>query len=284
MCLVDNIFYNFVHIKNEDVDVMIFNYGSYAGRIIYIVVLIALFCCIPFIKSWNRVMARIERDEYEGARDRLKKLLHFSMLLIIPVTVFVFTSAETIQIAVFKKPNAVIADIQSLSAFMILFIAVAVFLSWLLNHMGKSLLFVVNLSIAWAVHIALLVLMVLILKKDLLGILIAEEAAFAVYDLLCTFMLFKMLKYRHDIIRNAGIPTLSAAVAGLILLFTNKLFANLIGEVLTLLVGILIYTVVYFIVLILLKGITTEELERVPLGRLLMRFSHSVQHDDFYEE
>lgn len=284
MCLVDNIFYNIVQMKNDNADIMIETYGAYAGRVMTFVILLSLFCSIPFIKSWNRVMARIERDEYEGARDRLNKLLRHGVIFIIPVTVFAFTAMETIQIAIFGKGTDLISGVAHLSSLMILLLSVGIFLAWLLNHMGKSLVFVVNLTVAWIVHAILLVLLELLFNQGTLGILIAQEISFAVFDAMCLFLLFKMLKYRFDFLKNVGIPVIAAAVAGLILMFINMIFAKMIGEILTLIIGIIVFAVVYMLILIILRGIRAEELERSPLGKLFVPFAKNVQHSRFYEE
>ena len=284
MCLADNIFYNIVHIKGEDVAEMTSLYGAFSGRIVSFVILASFLCCIPFIKSWNRVMARIERDEMEGARDRLKKLLHFGSMLLIPVSIFLFTAAKEIQVMIFGKYSKLIEGLDQWAAFMIFFLSLGIFLSWLLNHMGKSVLLVLDLTIAWISHVAFMVLFVVVLHKDLLGVICAQMIAFAVYDVFGFVMLFKMIKYRHNVLRNFGMPIISAAMAGLVLLLINRLFVDRIGEVLTLLIGVIVYTIVYMIVMIVLKGVKTEELEKIPIGRLFMGLSHAIQHDRYYEE
>lgn len=284
MCLVDNIVYNISQMKRDNADAMIESYGAFAGRIETFVIFLSLLCSIPFIKSWNRVMARIERDEYEGARDRLNKLLRHGVILIIPVTIFAFTAMDTIQIALFGKNTDLISGVAHLSSLMILLLSVGIFLAWLLNHMGKSLIFVVNLTVAWIVHAVLLVLLVLIFDRGTLGILIAQEVSFLVFDAMCLFLLFKMLKYRFDYLKNVGIPVIAAAVAGLVLMFINMIFVKLIGEVLTLIIGIIVFTVVYMLILIVLRGLKVEELDRFPLGRLFVPFARSVQHSRYYED
>jgi O-antigen/teichoic acid export membrane protein len=284
MTLADHITYNIVHIKSGDVENMVENYGAFYGRIGAFTVLLALFCCVPFIKSWNRVMARIERDEYEGARDRLYNVFHFGVIMMVPVTIYAFTSIEVIQVALFGKSTSLSSGLMHLSTLMIIVVAIGIFLAWILIHMGKSLIFVVNIAASWIAHIVLMVLLVVILKWDLLGILLAQEIAFAVFDVMSLLVLFKMLKYRYHLLYTVGIPVVSAAISGLVIMFLNMLLVNLIGEVLTIVVGIVVFTIIYMLILIVLKGITTEELSKVPFGRLFMAFSHSVQHDGFYEE
>ena len=284
MCLFDNIFYNIVHLRSEEEVDMISLYGAFSGRIVSFVILAAFLCCIPFIKSWNRVMARIERDEMEGARDRFKRLLHFGSMLLVPVTIFLFTAAKEVQVIIFGKYSNLIEGLDQWAAFMVFFLALGIFLSWLLNHMGKSLLLVVDLTICWICHVAFMVLFVAILHKDLLGILWAQLIAFCVYDIFGLIMLFKMMKYRQNLIRNLGIPIISSAIAGLVLLLVNKLFVDRIGEILSMLIGIVVFTIVYMIIMIVLKGVKTEELEKIPMGRLFMGLSHAIQHDRYYEE
>lgn len=284
MSAIDNIIFNLVQIKNDNARDMIAMYGAYVGRVVSFVILLSFLCCLPFIKSWNKVMARIERDELEGARDRLKKLLHFTYMLLAPVATALFVSSDIIQIAIFGKSSDQVAGLFQLGAIMLFFLSLGIFISWLLNHMGKSLLLVINISIAWAVHIGLMILLVLILNWELKGVIMAEIAGFAVYDIICLFMVLKMLKLRSNILGNVGIPLVAAALSGLVLLAEKKLLADHIGEILTILIGLVIYVIVYMVLLIVLRGVRTSELEKIPMGKFLMGFSSRIQHDKYYEE
>ncbi len=284
MCLVDNIIYNLIQMKNGNSRDMIAIYGAYNGRVVSFVIMLSFLCCLPFIKMWNKVMARIERDELEGARDRLKRLLHFTYMVLAPVATALFVSSDMIQITIFGKSNEQVSGLFQLGAIMLFFLSLGIFISWLLNHMGKSLLLVVNISIAWAVHLGLTLLWVLALNWELKGVVMAEIAGFAVYDIICIFMVLKMLKLRSNLLGNVGIPLAASALAGLVLLAENKLLAAFIGEVLTLILGLVVYVIVYIVLLIVLRGIRTSELEKIPMGKFLMGFSSRIQHDKYYEE
>lgn len=279
MCLVDIVFYNVIQAKNGHIDIMVSAIGAYEGRIVSFVVILAFLCCFPFIKSWNRIMARIERDELEGARERLRKNIHFSTMLLFPVTVFLFTISDSIQIAVFGKISNEISGIFQLAAPLLFLLSIAIFSSWLLNHMGKNILLVVNLSLAWLIHILLLAVLVAGISLELTGIVISEIVALLVYDVLCLFMIFKMLKYKSNLLLNVGIPLMASAVSGLAAYFIDRIFVNLIGEVLTLIVGVVLYSIIYMLILIVLKGVKTHELSSIPFGKYFMGFSAMVQHD-----
>ncbi len=284
MLLVDNLFFNYLQMKDGNNDAMIGAFGAYGGRIVSFVILVAFLCCIPFVKSWNRVMARVERDEIEGARDRLKKLLHFTYMLLIPVFTAIFVLADTIQVAIFEKSTSEISAIFRLAAILIVLLSIGVLVSWLLNHMGKKLLTTINLTVGWAVHIGLLVLLSIVLGHDLYTIIISEIVTFLIYDIMCMFMILKMLKLHSNILLNIGIPFLASGVAGLILLALDRILINVIGEILTLLISVIVFAIIYVLLMVVLRGIRTHELETVPLGRFFISFSSRVQHDSFYEE
>lgn len=284
MLIVDNIIYNIIQVKGNNSEGMISVYGAYCGRVITLVILIAFLCCQPFVKMWNRVMARIERDEFEGARERLKRLLHFTYMLLAPVATAFFVSSDILQIAVFGKSNPDVNGLFQLGAVLLFFLALGIMISWLVNHMGKNMLVVIMLSVAWVIHVGLMILLVLVLGWGLKGVVFSQLASFVVYDLVMMYMLLKMLKIRANVLFNIGIPLVASALSGLVLLLENKLLTNVIGEVLTLIIGLVIYIVVYMVLLIVLRGIRTHELESIPMGKLFMGFSSRIQHDKFYEE
>ena len=119
MCFGDNIFFNLAQIKKDNAVEMISLYGAFNGRVTCLVVLISFLCCIPFIKSWNRVMARIERDELEGARDRFRKLKHSMLMLLIPVSIGFFVSSVIIEQMIFGKNSEYLEGIFPLGSVMI---------------------------------------------------------------------------------------------------------------------------------------------------------------------
>ena len=63
----------------------VLNYGVYTGRVLSLIAILIILCIIPFVKMWNRVMARIERDEITGAKDRLRALSHSFFALAMPI-------------------------------------------------------------------------------------------------------------------------------------------------------------------------------------------------------
>ncbi len=267
-----------IRLTGSEVD-YIANYGRYFGRVIGLVCLIAVLCCIPFIKSWNMVMAKIERDEIESARERYKRLVRFSNLFYMPVALFSFALSGTIQTIVYGKSSEAAASLMLTGSVVIYFCCFAIFFSWLINHMGKSVLVLVTVAVGWIVHLVTLFVFLLVFKLDVLGILLSVLISLIVYDAMCIFFLSKMLRFRQEYVRTFFVPLICAAITGLVVFFINSLVVNLIGEVLTFILCAIVYWFVYMIMLIVLRGLRTNELKNVVFGNVFYGISSSIQKD-----
>nr|MCR5669967.1 polysaccharide biosynthesis C-terminal domain-containing protein [Butyrivibrio sp.] len=273
MMLLDECVYIFyTGKKHPDVDFYT-NYGMYFAKAIIPTFLFTFLCCVPFIKSWNRVMARIERDELEGAAERFKSLFRRSAMLIIPVMIFVFILAETLQTAIFGKGTKLSIGMAQLSSIMITLLAVAVFISWLMNHMGKSLVVVVNLGILWALHVAGLVLFMMVLDLGVYGMLLACILSLIAYDAVTLFMVGKLLKIQRSFFKVCLSPLIASALSGLLVYLINLLLVNLIGEILTLIICLVAFYGVYLLIMVFFMAIRPQELSKLPLGFLFNGFS-----------
>ena len=282
--IVDEIYYILHTVRvHSDVDYMT-EFGCYFGRGMCLVVLLTMLACVPFVKSWNRVMARIERDEYEGARERLRKLIRFSGMFVIPVGVFLVALSETVQVAIYGKSTDMANALTMLSGILVIVCAIGMFFSWFLNHMGRSVLILLNVGVGWGVHVALLFVFVTLLDLGIYGLQLAALVAVAVFDVMCSVITFKMLKMKMSTLKIWTTPLLSAAAAGFVVFLLNKLLVNLIGEVLTLILCVVVFYVIYMLIMIVTMGIRKHELGMIPFGGLFSGFAGMVQHTGIEED
>ena len=70
--------------------------------------------------------------------------------------------------------------------------------------------------------------------------------------------------------RTFVIPAIASAVMGVVLWLLNMLLAKPAGNAVTVFVGISVGAVVYFVVLILLKGINERDMRSMPGGRTMI--------------
>ena len=281
--IFDQCFYSvYMRKAHPDVDFKTV-YGMIFGRIEVPVLLLVFICTIPFIKSLNRIMARVERDEHEGSRERFRGFMRFSNMLFIPVTIFVFATSSSLMTVLFGKTTKLASDSMMLGALLIYFLGYMVMFSWLLSHMGKSVLTMLNALVCLAVHVALMILFVAVLGLGSYGILLAVIAAALVYDILNLLELSKILSNRQEYVKTFLMPLLSSAVAGVAAFLLNMLLKDLIGEVLTLIICVVVFWALYMITMILSRGIRVHELRKVFLGQLFYSLAAMIQTEERYE-
>lgn len=268
MMLFDQIFYIVHQSRIGSEEDIILNFGIYAGRVVTLVVLLSVLICIPFIKSWNRIMARAAHDEFDGARDRYASFVRKFLLLVIPVVIFVFTLASPIEVAFFGKSNELSDALLRIGAVMIFLVPIAVFTSWMLSQMGKTILIVTNITVSWLFHIGLTVVFEMILNMGMYGTVIATVISVLVYDILCLLMFKKMFRTRLDYVRAILLPLACSAVAGLLVFFVSMGLVNLIGDILTIAICLLLFYAVYIATLVVLKILSPHDLRTIPFGKV----------------
>ncbi len=268
MALVDQIVYVLVTKKTSESAGYMIDFGVYAGRIITTIVLISILCCIFYVRKWNSIMARFERDELEGARERFKKMLRYFHMLLLPVTAFCFVMSGTIQGTFFGKSSNLGDKLMMSAAPCIFLLAIAIMYSWLIGHMGKSMVIIVNTGVAWGVHIIGLVLFVIVFKMGVSGLVFATMLSLAIYDVLSFLMISKILYFKMNVRMTVMYSLIGSAVAGLVVFLLNKLLVNLIGEILTFIICAIVFWILFMLFMIATRAIRYHELSRMPLGRL----------------
>jgi O-antigen/teichoic acid export membrane protein len=283
MMIVDQCFYCiFMSRAHADVDYKTI-FGIYSGRIVALTVFLAVVCYVPFIKPMNRVMARFERDEYEGARERFRSLVRHANMFFMPVSVFVFAVNDTLMVALFSKSSAMISTLIMIGAMFVYLCCFAIVLSWLINHMGKSVASMLNIGIAWAVHIVCLVVFVAVLNLSAYGLLLSAIVPFLVYDVLCLMEISKVLTHRQEFFRSFLLPFAASAIAGLVVFLLNRFFVNLIGDILTVVLCAVIYWFIYMIAMLVIRGIRAHELTRIPMGGIFLGIAYMIQSEESNE-
>ena len=84
------------------------------------------------------------------------------------------------------------------------------------------------------------------------------------------FVVSMQLNYRHHVL-NIAKPLISAAGGGLVGFIVVKLAGASLGNLLTLLIGGVLFFVVYLVLMIFLRGLTRKEISQIPGGEFIMR-------------
>ncbi len=242
------------------------NWGIYIGQCFALTVLILFLSAIPFAKSWFSVKISIVKRDFKAARAKIQNLMHFEAMLIFPLVIWVMVLSGTITALMFGKTNVNAVNMIVLTLPIALPGAFLLFQTFLLVQLKNNFLLTANAVLGIVVHLVILIIMSTVAKLGIHASMAAFFGMILVQAVLGFFELKVMLDYKQEIIRNLLKPLLAAGVSGLLALLLDRIFVNLIGEVLTLLIAIILSYLLYMVLLILLKSVNRYEIERMPFG------------------
>lgn len=154
----------------------------------------------------------------------------------------------------------------------VIFYALSTLNSSILQGLGKVNTPIINASIALAVQTGLAMGLLYGTKLDLYSIAIANTAYSFIMCVLNQWAVHRAVGYRQEIVRSFLIPGIAAGFMGAaawavyegLLILTKSPRISVIP-------AILIGAVVYFVMLILMRGVTERELRSFPKGHLLVK-------------
>ena len=251
-----------IHPNENNID----NWGIYIGQCVAVVVFFVFITALPFIKSWYGVHVSIVKKDFKAARTKLQNLVHFEAMLIFPVVIWLMLLANTFNTVVFGKSNDAGVDMVVLAIPVVIPGAVIVFQSFLLKQLKNKLVMGINLVIGVVAHIVVLLTMTYIGGYGIHASIAAFAAMFVVQGILGLFEIKVMLDVNLQMFRNILMPLVAAVCSGLLALLIDKIFVNLIGEILTFIICVVVAFVAYMLLLILLRSVNRYEVEKMPLG------------------
>ncbi len=217
------------------------------------------------------------RDE-QGAREKIGAATKSTMIISIPCAMGVFVLAKPITSLLFGTNTPEQLDFSA-KLLMALSLSV-IFYAWstlnnsVLQGLGRVNIPIINAGIALVLQTVTAVLLLFATKLDLYSIAIANTVYSAAMCLLNQHSVRKAIGYRQEVVKSFGIPSLASVFMGAaawavyegFYLLTNSMQISVIPAV-------LVAVIVYFAMLILLRGVDEKELRGFPKGYLLVKLA-----------
>lgn len=246
-------------------------WGIYAGKyriLSDIPVMAAAFLCGSLapslaVSAASRNLGRL--------KERTLLMLRCALAVSLPLAVYGAVMSHTLMKTLFTAGDtAVAAGLLRVGSIAIVLQAVGTALAYALQGMERERTVLIHSAIALAVHLLLSFLMVKTAGLGVQGILYAVVVLYGVYAALNAAALLRLVSLRADWGRILGVPVISAGVAGLVLFILNSLLSEKAPGALVCILGLVLGTAVYFVLLIALHGVTERDLRQIPGGGLLI--------------
>ena len=261
--------YNSVMIQKGLEDVKAYNWGVYSGKyrvIVNVPIALANAMCSSIVPVLTKLMVR---EEYTQAKKKVEQGMRFTMLVAIPSAVGLAVLARPIISMLFRGEVDMAVDMLHIGSVSVIFYTMSTLTNGVLQGINKMRIPVRNAAISLVVHIAFLYL-TLQMGMGINAVVYANILFAVIVCILNALAIRKYLRYRQELIRTFVIPGISAIIMGVVIGVVNMLLLKVLGSILTVLIGITLGVLVYFVALILLKGIDEYDLNSMPGGRKIL--------------
>lgn len=275
--VLDQSIYNHHMVSVGMEDIKSFYWGVYSGKyklLITLPIAVANSMCSAIIPS---LTASIENKDYVAARSKMSTVIRVTMIISIPSAFGLAILGKPIVSSMFSGEIDLAAIMLAYGSVSVVFFSLSTLGSGILQGLNKLIIPVINSAIALVIHLLALLLMLKVFNWGIHSVVIANLIFAVVVSALNHFAIYKTINYKQEIKQTFIIPLISAVVMGAFAFGSYKLSMVILDSIrLSLVIAILIAVFVYFVTLVLLKGVNEYDLSLIPFGGKIYRVLKAI--------
>ncbi len=263
------------------------NYGIFSGMAQTISNIPIAFASAMASAMIPAVAAHVAAKKFEEARDKIGVAVKSTMMISIPCAVGLLVLAKPVTTLLFPSQSeetltfaGYLLMALSLS---VVFYALSTLNSSILQGLGRVNTPIVNAGIALVVQSVLVYALMCYTELDLYSLAIANTAYSGLMCILNQWAVRRAVNYKQEVLKTFGSPLLASLFMGAAAWAVYTGLHLLTGSVvLSVVPAVMVAVLVYFVLLLVFRGLTEEELAGFPKGYLLVKVAkkmHLFQED-----
>lgn len=259
-------------------------YGIFSGKAVVISNIPIALSSAMSAAILPTIASRVGQGDMDGAREKTAQAVKTTMLIAIPAAVGIGVLSRPITWLLFRQRVSIDTASRLLTALAasIIFYCLSTLTNSVLQGIGKVKVPVHNAAIALMIQTTVVGMLLTFTDLDLYALVLAMLIYSGTMCILNQYSIRKYMGYEQEMLKTFCIPLIASGFMGVAAFLTYKGIALLLGNdpypsmlhnIIALFPAILVGGLVYFILELVLKGITEEELYAFPKGRLLVRIA-----------
>ncbi|MGI6178126.1 MAG: putative polysaccharide biosynthesis protein [Eubacterium sp.] len=219
---------------------------------------------VPAISSARAV------DDADRVRVNTSLGYRLTMIMAFPCALGIFALAKPILLLLYRsRPGeaAEAAPTLMIMAIGVIGLAISQTSTGVLQAIGKQTLPVYHLLFGMVAKVVLTYILVGINSLNIKGAAISTLVAYAISFILNNISVRKYTGIKFDYVKIYAKPGIASVVMCVLVMLAYKLFSGFAGNTVSTLISIFVGIVVYFLMIIILKAVTPEELDSFSIGR-----------------
>lgn len=250
------------------------NYGVFSNKAVTISNIPVAFASAMASAMIPSVAQLVAKKDLEGARRKIGMAIKSTMIIAIPCAVGLFVLARPVTWLLYPQAATIDMAVKLLMALSVsvIFFSLSTLSSSILQGIGRVNTPIYNAVAALFVQTAVVIGMLLLTDMDVYALVIANVVYSGLMCILNQISVRKAIGYRQELVKSFLVPFLASAVmGGAAWVVYQGLYILTSSTVISVVPAILLAAIIYFVLLILLKGMSQQELMALPKGYLLVK-------------
>ncbi len=218
-----------------------------------------------------------ERRDRKTLRSQIHSAYRFIMIFAFPCTVGLMVLAGPIMELLFADADDTSAMMLIIGSIAVIFYSISSLSNGLLQGINKLRIPVINAIIALVIHLVVLLVLMEFFYLNIYAVIIANAFYAALMCILNAIPLRKSTHARQNIKSTYLIPGIASVIMGVVVYGSYNLImlisaSNLISCIISIMLGAICYAVI----MLLMRGITRNDLERIPKGEILVTLAEKL--------
>lgn len=275
---VVNMYIYYYVMDYKQVDTVLYgnHYGIFSTQAVAVVNIPIAIASAMSSATIPSVSTTFVRKEYARTRAQVTKAIQMTMLVSIPAMVGMAVLARPIMQFIFPQKDSLdlASELLALLAVTVVLYGLSTLTNAVLQGIGRVNTPVIHSVIALVIQVAGLMALLVYTDLDTYALACANIIYSLVMCLLNQWSVRKYLKYRLDVIKIFIKPGFASLVMGAAAYgIYHGLYMLIPVSRLVLLIAIGVAACVYFVVLLLIGGVSEEELKAFPKGTMLVHYA-----------
>ncbi|MCI9252944.1 MAG: polysaccharide biosynthesis protein [Lachnospiraceae bacterium] len=217
----------------------------------------------------------LTRARMEGNRKEMRRktdgAIRMVMFICIPSAFGLTALAEPILNLLSWNTDPIAPKLFWAGSMAVIFYGLSTLTNGILQGIDRMHIPVRNALISLALHLGLMVVLVQVFQLHIFGVVLSYLFFAVMMCILNGLAIRRHLRYRQELVRTFVIPVVSSTIMGLTCWLVSIPLEDLIGARFTAVVCIILAVFIYGFFMLILRGITEQELAAFPKGHVLVR-------------
>jgi stage V sporulation protein B len=267
---IDQGMFNYVMDVKGFSDIKAEYWGIYAGKyrvLTNVPIALANAMCSSMMPS---LAACMENKERRLAKHKIAVGTRFVMILSIPCAVALAILGRPLIALMFTGEVELPAVLLRMGSASVVFYSLSTLSNGVLQGIDRMKVPVRNAAIALVLHLGILYLTISVFDWKLYGVVISCMAFGLLMCVLNWISIARYMRYHQEIRRTFIIPLISSAVMGAVVWLLYFILSKTTTELISVLVASVVGVIVYFVILMLLRGVRESEIRSLPGGGFIV--------------